>query len=135
MSLHSHGKAAQLRRLNDDPGVLERRLKSRAYHDRVVIWIAKKFRDAGARVFVLSEYVKEKRIPDAIIFDRGKIVALEVETEKRWKPSHAASEERLRRLNSLSCFFDVVKVIFPEIGDSLEETGPTFISHIMADKD
>ena len=135
MSLHSRGKAAQLRRLNDDPTVLRRRLKSRAFHDEVVIWLASRLREQGSRVFVLSEYVKERRIPDAILFDGKKLIAIEVETEKRWKPSHQATDERLKRLNSLSNFFDEVKTVFPRMGDPVSEIGPEFISQIQAKKD
>jgi hypothetical protein len=69
MSLNSRNKAPQLRKLNDDPTITARRLESRHFHDEVVLWISNQLRSSGARVFVLSEYVKEKRIPDAIIFD------------------------------------------------------------------
>ena len=132
MSLHSRGKAPQLRRLNDDPGVLERRLASRRFHDAVVGWLASRIRESGARIFVLSEYIKEKRIPDAIVFDGSRLIAIEVETEKRWKPSHASTEERLTRLNSACRFFDKTKVVFPSLGDSLDVVGPAFLSHIQS---
>lgn len=135
MSMNSRNKAAQLRKLNDDPLVLARRLKSREFHDQVVNWLANRLREKGSRVFILSEYVKEKRIPDAVIFDGKDLIALEVETEKRWKPSHASTEERLSRLNSYSGFFDETKVVFPSIGDSLDDIGPVFLSHITSKKD
>ena len=84
---------------------------------------------------MLSEYVKEKRIPDAIIFDGKRLVALEVETEKRWKPSHASSEDRLSRLNSKCGFFDETKVVFPAIGEPLDIIGPAFLAHLGFKKD
>lgn len=132
MSAHSINKAPQLRRLNADPSVVERRLRSRKAHDEVVLWLAKRLRESGDRVFVLSEYVKEKRIPDAIIFDGKNLIALEVETEKRWKPSHASTEERLTRMNSLCGFFDKTKVVFPSIQDRIDETGPDFLSNVKS---
>jgi len=135
MSMNSRGKAVHLRRLNEDPDVLAKRLKSRQFHDQVVMWLAAELRKSGARVFVLSEYVKEKRIPDAIIFERGKLIALEVETEKQWKPSHTSTEERLSRLNTSAGFFDLTKVVFPSLGDSLQMVGPVFLSKIRFDKD
>jgi hypothetical protein len=132
MSANSVNKAPQLRRLNDDPTIIERRLRSRRSHDEVVLWLAERLREMGIRVFVLSEYVKEKRIPDAIIFDGRNLTALEVETEKRWKPSHASTEDRLRRLNSLCHFFDETKVVFPSIEDEVDKTGPGFLKHVIS---
>lgn len=69
MSLNSKKKAVHLRKLNDDKGILEKRLKSRKAHDDVVLWLASALRSRGIRVFVLSEYVRERRIPHAIIWD------------------------------------------------------------------
>jgi hypothetical protein len=135
MSLNSQKKAPHLRRLNDDPTITARRLISRHFHDEVVLWLTNQLRLCGARVFVLSEYVKEQRIPDAIIFDGKKMVALEVETEKRWKPSHASSEDRLSRLNSKSGFFDETKVVFPALGESLDKIGPGFLAQLGIKKD
>jgi len=135
MSLNSRAKAPQLRRLNDDPSITARRLVSRRFHDDVVLWLSNRLRSYGARVFVLSEYVKEKRIPDAIIFDGRRLIALEVETEKRWKPSHASTEDRLSRLNSSCGFFDLTKVVFPAAGDSVEEIGPALLKQVELEKD
>ncbi|MDA4120520.1 MAG: hypothetical protein OK413_00230 [Thaumarchaeota archaeon] len=132
MSANSVSKAPFLNRLNNDPGILAKRLKSRKSHDVVVRWLADKLRAKGCRVFTLSEYIKEKRIPDAIVFNGNELIAIEVETEKRWKPSHASTEERLLRLNSLSHFFDKTKVVFPSVGDSIDDTGPAFLTHILS---
>ena len=135
MSANSRNKAPQLRKLNDDPTITARRLVSRKFHDQVVLWLASHMRARGARVFVLSEYVKEKRIPDAMVFDGEKLMALEVETEKKWKPSHASSEDRLSRLNSKCGFFDVTKVVFPAVGEPLEITGEGYLAELGFDKD
>jgi hypothetical protein len=132
MSESSRRKTPFLKKLNDDPGIAARRVISRKSHDLVVQWLADKLREKGCRVFTLSEYIKEKRIPDAIVFDGNRLVAVEVETEKRWKPSHASIEERLSRLNSLCHFFDVTRVVFPSAGDSIEVTGPSFLEHIVS---
>ena len=132
MSANSVAKASFLNRLNNDPGIVAKRIRSRKSHDIVVQWLADKLRAKGLRVFTLSEYIKEKRIPDAIVFDGNELTAVEVETEKRWKPSHASTEERLSRLNSFSQFFDRTKVIFPSVDDSIEDTGPAFLTHILS---
>ena len=134
MSLNSKKKAAQLKKLNEDKDVLARRLISRKFHDEVVLWIASSLRGSGNRVFILSEYVKEKRIPDAIVFDGKRLIAVEVETEKRWKPSHAATDDRLARLNKLCGFFDDTRVVFPRPGDDVPLIGPDFVSAIMAEE-
>jgi len=110
-------------------------LKSRHFHDDVVLWLANKIRSSGARVFVLSEYVRESRIPDAIIFDGKRLIALEVETEKRWKPSHASSEYRLSRLNSKCGFFDETEVVFPAMGESIGLIGPGYLAQLGIKKD
>lgn len=81
---------------------------------------------------MLSEHVKEKRIPDAIIFDGRRLVALEIETEKRWKPSHASTEDRLSRLNSNCGFLDVTRVVFPSMGESIEVMGPEFLERVLS---
>ena len=69
------------------------------------------------------------------IFDGKKLIALEVETEKRWKPSHASSEDRLSRLNSKCCFFNETKVVFPALGDSLDSIGPSLLANLGFKKD
>ena len=135
MSVSSQKKAPHLRKLNDDPTITSRRLASRHFHDEVVLWLCGRMRAQGAGVFVLSEYVKEKRIPDAIVFDGKRLLALEVETEKRWKPSHASTQDRLSRLNFNCGFFDETKVVFPSIGASLDEIGPEYQVHLGFKKD
>ncbi|MDE1853638.1 MAG: hypothetical protein KGI38_07820 [Thaumarchaeota archaeon] len=132
MSANSAAKAPQLKKLNDDPEIVARRIQSRKSHDLVVQWLADNLRSKGCRVFTLSEYIKEKRIPDAIVFDGNEIIAVEVETEKRWKPSHVATEDRLARLNAMCHFFDKTKVVFPSASDSIDDTGPVFINHILS---
>ena len=64
-----------------------------------------------------------------------RVIALEAETEKRWKPSHASTQDRLSRMNSLCGFFDASKVVFPALGESPEEIGPGFIEKIRLNKD
>ena len=132
MSAFSTAKASQLKKLNDDPGIVARRIQSRKSHDLVVQWLAEKLRANGCRVFTLSEYIKEKRIPDAIVFNGNELIAIEVETEKRWKPSHASTEERLGRLNDLCHFFDKTKVVFPSASDSMDDIGPSFLAHVLS---
>ena len=135
MSLNSRGKAPQLRRLNADPNITARRLRSRKFHDEVVGWLSEHLRSSGVRVFILSEYIKESRIPDAILFDGKKLIALEVETEKRWKPSHASTIDRLTRLNSASHFFDETEVVFHEVGEPIDQIGPAFLDQMGLKKD
>ena len=121
-----------MRKLNDDPTIVARRLKSREYHDAVVLWLANELRGKGHRVFTLSEYIKEKRIPDPILFNGTELIAVEVETEKRWKPSHPSTEERLSRLNAYAGFFDRTRVVFPSVNDPIENTGQAFLRQVLA---
>jgi hypothetical protein len=62
-------------------------------------------------------------------------VALEVETEKRWEPSHASTEERLSCLNSNRGFFDETKVVISSIGATLDQLGPDYLVHLGFKKD
>ena len=132
MSQNSQRKIPFLKKLNADPEMIRKRVVSRKFHDEVVLWLATRLRETGVRVFILSEYVKEKRIPDAILFDQSGLVALEVETEKRWKPSHPATEDRLSRLNSACGFFDRTVVVFPKASSPLAIVGPEFLKQIAA---
>jgi len=120
MSENSKKKAPHLRMLNQDKSVLERRLISRKFHDAFVEATVTEFRRNGIRCFTLSEYVKEKRIPDAILFNGKELIALEVEQVKRYKPTQSAMLDRLQYMNSLANFFDRTVVIFPDQRDGLE---------------
>ncbi len=135
MSKLSKLKAESLRRLNSDQTILEMRVVSRKHHEEVVRLIIEELRSLGYRCFTLSEYVREKRIPDAIIFDGLRLTALEVEQEKRYKPSHESMTLRLSHLNSLAQFFDGTIVVFP---DSKAEPGSIahqLLSEILARKE
>src|SRR5438552_4602213 len=87
MSANSKGKAQFLKELNKNKDFVAKRLASRWIHDRIVKAIIDDLRAKGRRCFILSEYVREKRIPDAIILDGDKLFALEIEQEKRYKPT------------------------------------------------
>ncbi len=119
MSANSKAKEEFLKSLNANKAYLEKRRQSRHFHDMVVLGIAEELRKRGLRCYVLSEYVKEARTPDAILFDGRRVVAIEVEQEKRYKPSHEAIRERLVGLNSQSGFFDRTEVAFVQ-GSDLE---------------
>ena len=114
MSANSKGKAGQLRKLNSDAGVLTKRKVSRRFHESVVQRLVQEFRDLGWRCYTLSEYVKEVRTPDAILFDGKELVALEVELRKMWKPTEESMTLRLADLNGQSRFFDRTSVVFPD---------------------
>lgn len=119
MSQHSKGKGEFLRSLNLNKDYLIRRRQSRHVHEDVVAKLVGALRAKGLKCFILSEYVKEDRTPDAIVFDGHRLIALEVEQEKRYKASHAAIIERLTTLNALSGFFDETFVLFVPAGASV----------------
>jgi hypothetical protein len=112
MSLNSKKKARFLRSLNRNRAFLARRAASRRRHDKIVLKLVESLRARGFRCYVLSEYVKEARTPDAILFDGHRLVALEVEQEKRYKASHEAIRERLEALNAKPGFFDATQTVF-----------------------
>jgi hypothetical protein len=55
MSLNSKSKGDFLRSLNLDKSYLEKRRRSRRFHDQVVLGIVRGLRDRGLRCYVLSE--------------------------------------------------------------------------------
>jgi hypothetical protein len=122
MSEHSKTKGEFLRSLNLDRDYLEKRRASRRVHENIVAKLVCALRAAGAKCFILSEHVKEERTPDAIVFDGHRLIAVEVEQEKKYKPSHAAITERLSTLNAKSDFFDETFVLFVPEGETAEES-------------
>lgn len=121
MSLNSKKKAAFLRKLNQDKSILDKRIVSRKFHEAFVEAVVAAMRREGLRCFPLSGYVTEKRIPDAILHDGKELIALEVEQQKRWKPTQSAIESRLTHLNSLAGFFDRTIVLFPDQREGLQQ--------------
>ncbi len=131
MSANSKGKADFLRSLNANEDFVRKRAISRKFHDQVVKAIVDELRARGKRCFILSEYVKERRIPDAIIFDEDKLVAVEIEQEKRYKPSHQALTERLTSMNNLAGFFDRTKVLFISSSKSLADLTKESVAELL----
>jgi len=131
MSENSKSKAPHLKRLNEDARALEKRKVSRRFHEAVVQSLVREFRALGWRCYTLSEYVKEERTPDAILYDGKVLVALEVELKKRWKPSDESMTRRLTDLNDSSRFFDRTTVVFPDEGTNMAEQIPSFVGEVV----
>lgn len=121
MSANSRKKAPFLRKLSKSAAMRKKRVASRWVHEKVVTGLVDRLRSRGLRCYILSEYVKEERTPDAIIFDGKRLIAVEVEQERRYKPSRSAIRERLERLNSKPGFFDHTRVVFVPEGADPEE--------------
>jgi len=134
MSESSKGKAPQLRRLNEDAEVLAKRKASRRFHEATVQELVKEFRRLGWRCYTLSEYVKETRTPDAILFDGRELVALEVELKKKWKPTAESMSRRLTDLNDKSMFFDRTSVVFPDERQEMTKQVPFLMGEILTRK-
>lgn len=132
MSESSKKKAFGLRRLNEDADALAKRKVSRRFHEATVQALVKEFRRLGWRCYTLSEYVKETRTPDAILFDGKELVALEVELKKKWKPSAESMIQRLTDLNAKSRFFDRTSVVFPDEKIEMTKQIPSMMSQILA---
>ena len=119
MSTNSKKKAKFLRGLSRNIAFIKKRAASRRIHEEFVRRLVDSLRKKGLKCYVLSEYVKEERTPDAILFDGRKLIALEVEQEKRYKASHEAIRERLESLNAKSGFFDATRLVFVPEGAEL----------------
>lgn len=134
MSRNSKTKGEFLRGLNKRGDILQKRIVSRWFHESVVEALAESLRKEGWRCYILSEYIKEKRTPDAILFEGDELVALEVELQKRWKPSEQSMTLRLSDLNEASGFFDRTAVVFPREGTDVSELVPSLLARIRGDK-
>jgi len=55
--------------LDEDESCLAKRKASRHIHEHVVAELARALGSAGMRCCILTEYFKEARAPDAIVFD------------------------------------------------------------------
>ena len=94
--------------LNKDIVFLQKRKCSRRVHEQKVKEILKRLRNDGKRVFPL-DYEKQ---PDLILFENGKIIAIEVEAIKRYKPSSETIKKRYESRHKEHGFFDEVKIIW-----------------------
>ena len=105
-----HGNAEFMNRLNT-PEYLERKKLTRRYHEVVVLRKEKELRDQGYRTFCTSNYAHHSRIPDIIaISPEGKVVAVEMETIRRYKSSIESLRRRYTILLMKEGFFDDVIV-------------------------
>jgi len=121
MSLNSQKKGTFLKNLNLDKEYLEKRRTSRKLHDQLVGRVGELLRTEGERIFIISQYVKDAQ-PDIIWFKDGKLIAIEIESKKRYKPSEKTIKKRKENLHFKNNFFDKVKTILLE-----RETNPAFI--------
>ncbi len=99
-----------MNRLNT-PEYLERKKITRRYHEQVVIEEEKLLRQQGYRTFCTSNYAHHYRIPDIIaISPEGKVIAIELESIRRYKSSVESLGKRYTILLMKEGFFDDVIV-------------------------
>jgi hypothetical protein len=105
-----HGNAEFMNRLNT-PEYLEKKRLTRRYHEDVVLQKEKELRDRGYRTFCTSNYAHHYRIPDIIaISPEGKVIAVEMESMRRYKSSVESLRKRYTILLMKEGFFDDVIV-------------------------
>jgi hypothetical protein len=105
-----HGQAEFMRLLND-PSMLAKKKLTRRYHEDMVLKKESKLRAQGYRTFCTSNYAHHSRIPDIIaISPEGKVVAVEMETIRRYKSSIEALRKRYTIMLMKEGFFDDVIV-------------------------
>lgn len=101
-----------LKELNKNPEFLEKRQISRQKHEKKVQEKAKEYREKGFKVFETSNYSHHRRIPDLIVISpKGKIIAIELESLKIYKPSLETLRKRYTNELMTEGFFDEVIVI------------------------
>jgi hypothetical protein len=112
LSEHSKKKGDLLRALNKNPEYLTKRVISRKRHEEKVRELLENLRKNNERVFALSQYCKDEKQPDLILFKDGKLIAIELEARKKYKPSEKTIISRYERMHKKHGFFDEVRVIF-----------------------
>lgn len=120
MSDSSKGKATFLMGLNKNPQILAKRKSSRLKHENYIMELLYKLRLNGEKVFPLSQYVRDEKQPDLILVKDGKLIAIEVEQDKRYKASRKTIERKYERMHKKNKFFDEVKTIWLVEGRSEE---------------
>jgi hypothetical protein len=95
----------------NSPEYQEIKMTARRYHEEVVAWKEKKLRELGYRTFNTSNYTRHNRIPDIIaISSGGKILAIELESVRRYKSSIDSLRKKYVSLLGEERFFDDVMV-------------------------
>jgi hypothetical protein len=105
-----HGSVEFMKRLND-PDFLKIKYKSRKYHEDVVVDKENELRAQGFRTFNTSNYSHHQRVPDIIaISSEGKVVAVEMESVRKYKSSIDSLRKKYTDLLMKEGFFDEVIV-------------------------
>jgi hypothetical protein len=107
-----HGSPDFMRILNTDPSTLEKKQLSHKFHEQVVIRKQEELRSKGYRTFITSNWgAHQSRLPDIIaISPDNKVIAVEMESIRRWKSRIENFAEKYRRLLLQDGFFDDVIV-------------------------
>ncbi|MHB1869172.1 MAG: C2H2-type zinc finger protein [Nitrososphaerales archaeon] len=105
-----HGNAEFMNRLNT-PEYLKIKKLTRRYHEDMVLKKELELRVQGYRTFCTSNYTRHNRIPDIIaISPDGKVVAIEMESIRRYKSSVESLRKKYTILLMKEGFFDDVVV-------------------------
>ena len=107
-----HGSPDFMRSLNTNPSTLEKKRLSHEFHEQVVARKQAELRAKGYRTFVTSNWGShESRLPDIIaVSPEGKILAVEMESIRRWKSRIEKFAEEYKKLLLQDGFFDDVLV-------------------------
>lgn len=104
------GQPDFMRHLNN-PAMLRKKTITRRYHEEMVLKKELELRSQGYRTFCTSNYARHTRVPDIIaISSDGKVIAVEMETIRRYKSSIESLRKRYTVLLMKEGFFDDVIV-------------------------
>ncbi|MDA4129805.1 MAG: hypothetical protein OK457_03445 [Thaumarchaeota archaeon] len=105
-----HAPPDFMRHLNN-PAMLHRKKITRRFHEDTVLRKEVELRGKGYRTFCTSNYTRHNRIPDIIaISPDGKVVAVEMETIRRYKSSIECLRKKYTEMLLKEGFFDDVLV-------------------------
>jgi hypothetical protein len=121
-----HGNPEFMRLLNS-PSMIEKKKSTRRYHEEMVLRKEKMLRAQGFKTFNTSNYTHHTRIPDIIaISSDGKIIAVEMETIRKYKSSVECLTRKYRELLMREEFFDDVIVEGFLVPDVIGQDSNTF---------
>ncbi|HVB11665.1 MAG TPA: hypothetical protein VNE86_00930 [Nitrososphaerales archaeon] len=125
-----HGQPDFMRLLNA-PAMLARKKITRRYYEDMVLRKELELRAQGYRTFCTSNYTRHNRVPDIIaISPDGRVIAVEMETIRRYKSSVESLRKKYTLLLMKEGFFDDVIVegfLPPNFSAEDSNTPPTNI--------
>lgn len=107
---YSPERVDHLRNLNNNKEVMSKRAESRRFHDKAVIECGNSLRNDNIRTYITTTYSSDPE-PDLVLYYKDKIIAVEFESIRKWKPSMSTIIKKKEANHFKGNFFDLVIVL------------------------